>query len=48
VDWTVLLNDGAGAEAENEVSDAAIHIQREIERTEAWPKGNLFRASLGE
>lgn len=42
VDWAVLFNGGTGEEAENENADAANHIQREIERTEVWPKGNLF------
>ncbi|HLJ91891.1 MAG TPA: serine hydrolase domain-containing protein [Gemmataceae bacterium] len=42
VDWAVLLNGGTGEEAENEVADAANHLQREIERVERWPKGNLF------
>jgi hypothetical protein len=42
VDWAVLLNGGTGDEAEHEASDTANHIQREVERTERWPKGNLF------
>jgi hypothetical protein len=42
VDWAVLFNGGIGDEAEHEIADAASHIQQEIERTQRWPKGNLF------
>jgi N-acyl-D-amino-acid deacylase len=42
VDWAVLLNGGAGDEAEHEISDTASQIQREIGQTVRWPKGKLF------